>query len=497
MVESHFVIADKKFFLRFVGQLQSIMLAACALGVFVAWFAGDSRAQRVFGIFCFALIIIASRWALRFGPEAGVKVLAVGIWVVNSWFVCAFAGVHSANVVVYPLLAAMCGWVLGRRWLVGLVASTIALLVVIAFLELWGVLFPSARTSPLVVSVTAVTVMICVAFLTRALSLDSMANRQQMGILSEKLREQNHQLIEQNRQLGQREREVLELNQTLELRVEKRTRELSNAMLQLRNSQEGLARSERLAGLGALVAGVSHELNTPIGNSVTAASTLVDIARDLHAHNAAQTLKRSQLNSELDKFKDGASLVVRNLLRAEQLIQSFKQVAVDQTSEVRRKFFLSRVVADVLESLAPSLRRQRHTVTQSVDPLLEMDSFPGPLGQVIINLVQNAYTHAFPSDVITGAVHIAGEACLIEGRVPGVLIRVSDNGCGITKENLGRVFEPFFTTRMGQGGTGLGLNLVYNIVRDVLGGDISVHSEVGLGTRFDIRLPLQAPSSSA
>lgn len=289
--------------------------------------------------------------------------------------------------------------------------------------------------------------------------------------------------------------QILALNVGLEDRVAARTAELAQAnthlvetLATLERTQTELARNEKLAALGALVAGVSHELNTPLGNSLMAASTMED-----HTQTMAQRLQGGIRRSELDRYvadiREGVAILMGSLRRAADLVQSFKQVAVDQTSEQRRRFVLAQTIDEILMTLGPSIRKSGHQViVASVAPGLCLDSYPGPFGQVLTNLVNNALVHAFGQRP-GGVVRITASPCGTQQ----VQVEVTDNGCGIAPEHLGRVFDPFFTTRLGQGGSGLGLNIVYNLVKDVLGGSVSVQSTVGEGSCFTLTLPLQAP----
>ncbi len=292
------------------------------------------------------------------------------------------------------------------------------------------------------------------------------------------------------------ERELRDLNVNLEVRVQTRTaelestnRELQHTLQTLQLAQNELVRAERLASLGSLVAGVAHELNTPIGNSVTVASTLQEKTREFEQDFAGGTLKKSGLTSYLDTASTASDLLMRNLHQARELIASFKQVAVDQTSEKRRGFDLKEVIEEVVATLHPMLKKTPHEVKLTLQPEIAMDSFPGPLGQVITNLVNNALLHAF-GDTGTGQIHIeayAADSELVE-------IQIQDNGCGIPQHHLPKIFDPFFTTRLGQGGSGLGLHIVYSIVTRVLGGRINVRSRPSAGTLFTIQVPRVAPA---
>lgn len=277
--------------------------------------------------------------------------------------------------------------------------------------------------------------------------------------------------------------QLRELNDTLELRVSERTAELSAALDHLRVTQEGLLRSEKMAALGSLVAGVAHELSTPLGNSLIASNTVRDHTRAMQ-RELAQGLKRSSLERYLEETVSGNDIIERNLGRAAELVASFRQVAVDQASSQRREFALTEVVDEIAMTLRPSLKRLPYALETEVAEGLMLDSYPGPLGQVLTNLINNAITHAFEGRD-SGRVKVSGRA---DGE-EHVLIEVSDDGCGIPPGHLRRIFDPFFTTRLGQGGSGLGLHIVDSLVRDLLGGSIDVSSAPGCGTTMRLRLP--------
>ncbi len=266
--------------------------------------------------------------------------------------------------------------------------------------------------------------------------------------------------------------------------------ELAQALATLQRAQDELVRAEKLASLGALVAGVAHELNTPIGNAVMMASTLIDRQRDFDAA-AAAGLRRSTLDAFLADSRQAAEMIARSLGRAAELVRSFKQVAVDQSSYQRRRFGLHEVSYEIALTLQPSLRKAGVQMRVDVDTALEMDSCPGPLGQVLMNLVNNALLHAFEGRP-DGRIEISAAPLPLR---PGWLhLTVADNGCGIAAAHLPRVFDPFFTTKLGQGGSGLGLHIVYSLVTGLLGGQVELHSAPGQGTRVTINLPLEAPN---
>ncbi len=273
------------------------------------------------------------------------------------------------------------------------------------------------------------------------------------------------------------------LNEDLEARVSARTRELEGALEQLRASQDSLASSEAKATLSLLVASVSHELGTPLSNSVMAASTLAERASDFQGLVEAGAIKRSDFTAFVATIGEGTDLIQRNLHRAHELLGHFRQVAADQASEQRRVFDVAQTIQEILHTLQPSLKRFPHRVTLDIPSGITMDSQPGALGQIVINLINNAYLHAFDHEtpgLLTVRVRLADTQ---------VHLVFADNGVGIAPDNLSKLFEPFFSTKIGQGGTGLGLAIVHNLVVKTLGGAIRVSSDLGHGTRFEIELP--------
>ncbi|MFZ6767467.1 ATP-binding protein [Undibacterium sp. Di26W] len=289
----------------------------------------------------------------------------------------------------------------------------------------------------------------------------------------------------------QNEQEIRNMNTTLERRVSERTQaleaansELTVVLENLQRAQRELLRTEKMAALGSLVAGIAHELNTPIGTSVTVASTLAQHTDDVLLE-FDKGMRRSVLEEYLRNAKTGADLLLRNLSKASELVISFKQVAVDRTSANRRLFALDEMLSELIVTLGPTIRKTRHDIILKVPPKLMMDSYPGPLGQVLTNLINNAFIHAFEGDY-RGTVSIT--ARVVDEKFAEIV--VSDDGKGILEANLGRIFDPFFTTRLGQGGSGLGLNIAYNLVSEVLCGNIVVESALNKGTSFRITLPL-------
>jgi PAS domain S-box-containing protein len=290
-------------------------------------------------------------------------------------------------------------------------------------------------------------------------------------------------------------RELEELNTSLEMRVQQRSAELeraigelSSALETLKRTQDDLISAEKMASLGSLVAGVAHELNTPIGNSLLAATALQDQTIEFERSVTAGTLKRSALVAHLADIRTAATLIAGSLEKAANLISSFKQVAADQTNDGRRVFNLINVVQDTFAAHAPSLRRANCTVSFAIANALQLDSYPGSLSQVISNLISNALVHAFDQ------INAPTLAIAAHGIAPdSIEIRFADNGVGMNADVKHHVFDPFFTTKMGSGGIGLGMNIVYNIVTGVLGGRIAIDSTPGQGATVIIVIPANAP----
>lgn len=290
------------------------------------------------------------------------------------------------------------------------------------------------------------------------------------------------------------ENEIRELNSELEARVRRRTddleranRELEKTLAHLTSTQDELVRSEKLAALGRLVAGVAHELNTPIGNGLMAATAFRDQLQEFR-EGLNSGLKRSAFDGFLADADTASDIVVRNLERGASLVNSFKRLAVDQTSSQRRLFVLAETVDEVLTILHPTLKRTPYVVETDIPANIELDSEPGAFEQVLTNLINNAVLHGFEGRD-HGIIRIT--AALADNEQ--VHIVFSDDGKGMSEEILTHIFDPFFTTKFGEGGSGLGLHIVHNAVTGILGGSIQVDSAPGHGTRYSILLPLAPP----
>lgn len=266
-------------------------------------------------------------------------------------------------------------------------------------------------------------------------------------------------------------------------------RMVESAYGELKRTQETLLQAEKMASLGGLVAGVAHEINTPVGIVVTGASFLAGETDKLKRAYQADDLSTEDLEHYLSVAEEATGLIQSNAMRAADLIQSFKQVAVDQTAGERRSIDLAAYVAEVLASLKPHLKKLPIELDLSIPAGLELDTFPGALSQVLTNLVMNALTHAFEPGQ-PGTLTISAE-----DKAGSVVLRFADDGKGIATLNRNKVFEPFFTTKRNAGGSGLGLHIVFNLVTRTLGGTV-ILDKAEKGCVFLIRIPKHAPEAS-
>lgn len=262
----------------------------------------------------------------------------------------------------------------------------------------------------------------------------------------------------------------------------------ANAYRQLQQTQARLVEQEKLAALGSMVAGVAHELNTPIGNSLLMLTALQDKAQEFESKVSRGQLRRSDLDDFLSDSREASSVIMRGLTNAADLVASFKQVAVDRTAAHQRVFNLAHTTHEIIATLMNQIRLSGHHIEIDIPDTISLNSYPGPYGQVITNLINNALLHAFEANG-NGIMRL----CARQESSERVLIAFHDNGKGISANHIKRIFEPFFTTRMGQGGSGLGLSISYNIVSSLLNGSIRVESTPGQGTCFTLDLPLLAP----
>jgi signal transduction histidine kinase len=269
----------------------------------------------------------------------------------------------------------------------------------------------------------------------------------------------------------------------LERAVQERTDMLARQNAALRNAQSELVRQEKLASLGRLVAGVAHEINTPLGICVTATSHLVEELRLTRAELADGEMTEDSLQSFFDIIDQSLRILTTNTQRAAALVRSFKQVAVDQSSDAIRSFNLRTYLNEVLLSLQPKLKGRPIKVEVDCPPDVVLDSFPGAVSQIVTNMVMNSLVHGFEREQ---AGNIRLHATCVDGMIA---FAYADDGAGMDAETLGKLFEPFFTTRRGTGGSGLGAHILYNLATGPLGGTIRVESAPGAGLQYFLRFP--------
>ncbi|KQX66961.1 MULTISPECIES: sensor histidine kinase [unclassified Paenibacillus] len=277
--------------------------------------------------------------------------------------------------------------------------------------------------------------------------------------------------------------EVSEAFNDMVKNLDERYQELQQVLKTLQVTQDHLVQSEKMGALGNLVAGVSHEINTPIGIGVTAISYLDQKTKEFKNLYETGKMKKSDLEQFLSITQETNAMVQTNLERASSLVRSFKQISVDQSVEVKRSFHLKEYLEGIISSLKPTLKKTRLRVDVYCDNELILYTYPGALSQIITNLVMNSLNHAY-------AIEEEGSLTIrVEEHQDYIILAYTDDGKGMTKEVLDQIFDPFFTTSRGKGGTGLGMNIVYNLVTQSLNGTIEGSSTLGQGSLFTITIP--------
>lgn len=309
----------------------------------------------------------------------------------------------------------------------------------------------------------------------------------EIGQLYEAFNRQHDNLIERDRALRQHHDNLEKIVAERTEQLQQSNRSLTDSLEKLKIAQEELLQSEKLASLGNLVSGVAHEVNTPLGISITAASHLTSEARLTQRALLNNELKKSDLERFFNECLETGDLLSTNLDRAAQLIRSFKQVAVDQTSEEQRRINLRAYVDEVLASLRPKYKTAPVEVVNDIDPDITARLSPGALAQVVTNLVINSLLHGFDDGQRAGQIRFSSAPASVDR----LALIYEDDGTGMSEETLKHIFDPFYTTRRSSGGSGLGMNIVFNLVTGKLGGRIQIHSPPHDGCRFRITLPLE------
>jgi len=302
-----------------------------------------------------------------------------------------------------------------------------------------------------------------------------------------KLEAVNQELVISKDEIEKNEKKIMKLNEDLERRVEERTLELNDSIEKLNNTRDQLIQSEKMASLGALVAGIAHEINTPVGISVTGASFLNEKTRETYQNYSSGKLKDVQMEEYFTIAIESTDAVLLNLYRASKLIRNFKQVAVDQVVEEKRKFNLNEYIGEIMMAMGPNFRRTNHEINIRCPEWIFLNTYPGVLSQVITSLMMNSIIHGFADKedgIISLDVSIENEICKIIYR---------DNGKGMAKETVDRIFDPFFTTSRIKGSVGLGMHIVFNQITQKMRGYIECNSESGMGTEFILTIPVDVP----
>ena len=299
--------------------------------------------------------------------------------------------------------------------------------------------------------------------------------------------QKQHEAEEQHRQLNASLEDIVS-QRTVALKDA--TQELIQTLEKLHQYQRQIVENEKMASLGDMVAGVAHEVNTPIGLGVTASTMMLDQIGDIQKDFENRTLKASALDRFLSDSQKNLNIIYRNLNRAAELISSFKHVAVDQTTESSRTFCVSQLINEILLSLRPQLKKHHHKINVHCDPTLHVETKAGPINQILINLIVNSVVHGF-DDTESGTIDITADLMTAST----LKLVYKDNGKGIPDEIRKRIFDPFVTTRRGQGGSGLGMHLVYNLVTQGLNGSITLSSEEGKGVEFLIVFPVETANA--
>jgi len=304
---------------------------------------------------------------------------------------------------------------------------------------------------------------------------------QELTATNEELIAMNEEILATNDKLN----DEIDQRHQLQQEVQEKNSELSVAMENLKNTQSYLIQSEKMASLGVLVAGIAHEINTPIGVSITAASHFNELSHDLKNEFETGSLDNQTTNEYLSDMVEISSIIQSNLKRASSLVKSFKQVSADQSSEEQRTFNIKNYIGEVIFSLQPNLKKTKLQIEIICDDNITIKSFPGSFSQIFTNLIMNSLTHAFDLGS-EGRIVIK-----VEKEDNWLLLEYSDSGKGINSEILPKIFDPFFTTNRGKGGTGLGLYILYTLISQKFGGTIKCESIPGKGTKFIIRLNIE------
>lgn len=291
--------------------------------------------------------------------------------------------------------------------------------------------------------------------------------------------------LEQNemkyRQLSE---QLSEHKKNLEMKIKERTEDLEYSLEKLKITQEKLIESEKISALGTLVAGVAHEVNTPVGIGVTAASHLVMITKNFQKLYSDEKVTKREFENYVELVNKSSNIILTNMNRASNIVKTFKEIAVDQVNEEKRSFVIDKYMNEILSGLKPIIEDTNHNIYIDIERGLTINSYPGVFYQIIVNLIKNTLLHGFENKD-NGSISIN-----IYKQDDEVIIIYEDNGKGVPEKNRAKIFEPFFTTKRGKGNAGLGLNIVYNLITSKLNGTIECNSKESEYTKFTIKFPI-------
>jgi signal transduction histidine kinase len=436
-------------------KLARAILAACVVLALAIGVVGLGVRPSVFlaGLVAIVMLVLVQRGRVK----AAAYTLCWGLLVPASVAISMY-GIRSTGALLIPLAIMSGGWLLGRL-------PAVVLAVAGCLLSIGGYLYHANNPASAMPPVTFADVLGHFAvFLVTALLATAMVGT----------------LRRQYDKVSRLADGLKEANATLEHRVAERS-------AQLASMQQKLLDTEKLTSLGAMVAGISHELNTPLGNALTMTTTLEAKVRSLTQRMESGKLTRTDMTEYLTGAAAMTQLATQSVSRASDLVDSFKQVALEQTAQQKRNFQLDQIVAESVATLSPTLEQVEPVVTIDIAEGINCYTYPEPLGQVIANLLQNALVHGLDGQT-QGQVKVSA---IVQG--DQVRLEVSDNGRGMEPKVLARVFEPFFTTRLGKGGSGLGLTLAHRIATTVLSGNLTVRSQLGEGSTFTLTFPMRSP----
>ncbi len=477
------------YFVSLLKRLQLVLLLAVFANIALIY-KDNGNSVTTAGTLILSILILLSYWALHKSRIVlGILVLNWGLWLFAAVYAFLIIGIRTPVVIFLPIVIMATAWLQGRRiaWLMALATALVYIVVTLAETQGWMVW--TIHRSPM----NYLVVYVAVSFYAAGLAITLDESFQSIYAVEKMLAQQLHDRVEE---LTQAQARLHELNDTLENRVHQRTSELeqTNANLittieELDKTRASLVQSEKLSALGFMVAGISHELNTPIGNANLAFTSLVYQLQQLEQQYRSGQLARSSIETFFADYHNTTDLVSRSIERTITLIAKFREVARDQTSEQRQHFNLHALVVDSVNLIQLPNKQAPWIILIDINDALQLDSYPGPLGQILNNLLANSISHGFEG-------RQNGQITISTAEIPGqqeIVLSVSDDGIGIKPEHLGNIFDPFFTTKLGQGGSGIGLHISHRIVTSVLGGSISVVSTVNGGSVFSLRLPLIAP----